>query len=53
MSTVAAMLASTAGWRYTIPVTWQPMRIRWVSTAMAASMVQPSKQGPVESEKIG
>jgi hypothetical protein len=53
MSTVAAMFASTAGWRYTLPVTSTPTRIRSVAWASAASAVQPSRQGPVESEKIG
>ena len=50
MSSVAAMLASTAGWRYGIPVTSTPTRSRWVAWASAVVVTQPSRQGPVESE---
>ena len=54
MSTVAAMLASTAGCRYGVPVTSTPTRMRWVAWASAVSVVQPSRHGPWESsEKIG
>ena len=52
-SMVAAMLASTDGWRYGMPLTWQPRRSRDVATAIAASIDQPSKHGPERSEKIG
>jgi hypothetical protein len=52
-STVAAMLASTAGCRYGMAVTWQPILIREVSAAMADSMVQPSKFGPCRSPVSG
>jgi hypothetical protein len=47
------MLASTAGGRQGRPVTWQPILIRRVSAAIAASMVQPSKFGPVRSPVSG
>ena len=53
MSMVAAMLASTDGWRYGMPVTWQPRRSRDVAAAIAASIDQPSRHGPDRSEKIG
>ena len=53
MSTVAAMFASTAGCRYGMPVTWQPMRMRFVTAASAASVDQPSRHGPDRSLKIG
>ena len=52
-SMVAAMLASTDGWRYGMPVTWHPRRSREVAAAIAASIDQPSRQGPERSEKIG
>ena len=48
-STVAAMFASTAGWRYGMPVTMHPTRIRVVACASAARVVQPSRQGPLRS----
>jgi hypothetical protein len=52
-SMVAAILASTDGWRYGMALTWQPRRSRDVTTAIAASIDQPSKHGPERSEKIG
>ena len=36
-----------------MPVTWQPTRILLVAWAIAASIVQASRQGPVGSLKIG
>ena len=53
MSSVAAMLASTAGCRYTMPVTSTPTRRRRVACASAVSVIQPSMHGPFESLKIG
>ena len=53
MSMVAAMLARTDGWRYGMPLTWQPSRTRDVAAAIAASIDQPSRHGPEQSEKIG
>ncbi len=47
------MLASTAGWRYGMPVTSTPTRSRCVACASAVVVTQPSRHGPVESEKIG
>ena len=48
------MLASTAGWRYGMPVTSTPTRNRVVAWASAASVIQPSRHGPGESSvKIG
>ncbi len=41
-----AALASTAGWRYVLPVTMQPIRVLEVATAIPASSVQASKIGP-------
>ena len=52
-SSVAAIFASTAGWRYGMPVTRSPMRSRFVACASAVVVTQPSRHGPVESEKIG
>ena len=52
-SSVAAMFASTDGWRYGLPVTSTPSRSRVVACASAASVIQPSMHGPVRSEKIG
>ena len=52
-SSVAAMFASTAGWRYGLPVTSTPTRIRLVAWASAVVAIQPSRHGPVGSEKIG
>ena len=52
-SRVAAILASTAGWRYGIPVTRTPTRSRLVAWANAVVVIQPSRQGPVESDMIG
>jgi hypothetical protein len=46
MSMVAAMLAMTAGWRYGTALTIDPIRSLEVAWASAASMVQPSRQGP-------
>jgi len=51
-STVTAVLASTAGWRYVFPVTMQPMRTRVVASAMAASIVQASKTSSSGSPPI-
>src|SRR5258708_24963354 len=36
-----------------MPVTWQPIRIRLVAWARAASIVQPSRLGPVRSPDSG
>ena len=44
-STVAAMLASTAGWRYVFPVTSTPTWTRSTHAAMPAIVVQPSRRG--------
>ncbi len=44
-STVVAIFASTAGWRYVFPVTSTPSRSCSVSTASAASAVHASRQG--------
>ena len=46
MSSVAAMLAVTAGWRWCMPLTIAPRRSRVVAWASAASIVQPSRLGP-------
>ncbi|CAB4871074.1 unannotated protein [freshwater metagenome] len=46
MSSAEAMLARTAGWRYTTPLTMQPMRIREVAWASAVSETHPSMHGP-------
>ena len=53
MSSVAAMFASTAGCRYTIPVTMHPTRRRVVAWASAVMVIQPSMHGPFVSLKIG
>ena len=45
------MLASTAGWRYGMPVTSTPTRRRLVAWASAVGVIQPSRQGPVESRE--
>ncbi len=47
------MFAVTAGWRYGMPFTIVPTLMRDVACARAASVVQPSRHGPFESEKIG
>ena len=47
------MFASTAGWRYGMPVTSTPTRSRVVACASVVVVTHPSRQGPVESEKIG
>ena len=47
------MFASTAGCRYTMPVTITPARSRRVAWARAASVTHPSMHGPDGSEKIG
>ena len=36
-----------------MPVTWQPIRIRRVAWAIAASIVQASKLGPAKSGVSG
>jgi hypothetical protein len=36
-----------------MPVTWEPSRIRRVAWAIAASIVQASKQGPAMSPLSG
>src|SRR5581483_11387172 len=46
MSTVLAMLASTAGLRWWMPVTSVPMRSRVVACASAPSIVHASRHGP-------
>src|SRR6266545_4864297 len=45
-STVVAILASTPGCRYVLPVTMLPIRTRRVDSAIAAMSVQPSQIGP-------
>src|SRR5437762_10759491 len=45
-STVTASLASTTGCRYVLPVTMQPMRARFVASAIAACSAHPSYTGP-------
>src|SRR5437588_2420414 len=51
-STVVAILASTAGCRYGLPVTRQPIRTRLVASAIAASRLQPSNTGPAGSPRM-
>ncbi len=53
ISTVVAMLARIAGWRYVLPVTINPRRRRSVRAAKAPSSVQPSSCGPVGSGPRG
>jgi hypothetical protein len=53
VSTVAAILASSAGGRMRLLVTSRPTRSRVVCAARADSSVQPSKIGPPESPPIG
>ena len=43
---MTAIFASTAGWRYVLPTTAQPIRVCVVSWAIAASIVHVSKIGP-------
>ena len=45
-STVTAILASTAGWRYVLPTTTQPILVRVVSSAIAPRSVQLSNMRP-------
>ena len=44
ISTVVAILASTAGWRYVLPVTMVPMRTFFDAFARASSALHPSRQ---------
>jgi hypothetical protein len=53
MSTVVAILASTAGGRIRLLVTSKPKRRRLVCAATADSSVQPSKIGPRGFDAIG
>ena len=54
MSTVAAIFASTAGWRYGVALTSTPNRRRRVAWARAVRVIQPSMQSPsMASVKIG
>jgi len=53
MSTVAAILASTAGGRKRLLVTSSPRRSRSVCAARADSSDHPSKVDPFASPKIG
>ena len=54
MSSAAAILASTAGWRYGMPVTSTPTRSRRVAWARAVVVTHPSRHGPLTSSvKIG
>src|SRR5258706_337747 len=48
MSTLAAILASSAGWRYVLPLTIVPTRRREVRPASAASAVQHPRVSPRE-----
>src|SRR5207247_1665448 len=49
MSTCAAILATTAGWRYVLPETIVPMRRRGTIALSAASVVQHSIMSPVRA----
>jgi len=53
MSMLAAILARTAGWRYVLPETIVPTRIRLVSAASAVSVVQASSMSPTRSGVFG
>ena len=49
---MTAIFASTPGWRYVLPVTMQPIRTRAVASAIAPSIVHPSKTSSSGSPPI-
>jgi hypothetical protein len=53
MSTWAAILATTAGWRYVLPSTIVPTRIRGTSAASALSVLHDSSIAPPRSLVLG
>ena len=53
MSTCAAILATTAGWRYVLPSTIVPTRMRGTSAASALSVLHDSSMAPSRSLVFG
>ena len=53
MSTWAAIFATTAGWRYVLPSTMVPTRIRGTSAASALSVLHDSSMAPSRSFVFG
>ena len=53
MSTWAAIFATMAGWRYVLPSTMVPTRIRGTSAASALSVLHDSSMAPSRSTVFG
>src|SRR5205809_3951923 len=53
MSTLVSILASTAGWRYVLPSTMLPRRMRGTDTASADSVLMHSRWSPTLSAVFG
>jgi len=53
MSTCAAIFATTAGWRYVLPSTMVPTRMRGTRAARALSVLHDSSMTPSRSFVFG
>src|SRR5262245_25708662 len=53
MSTCAAILATTAGWRYVLPSTMVPTRMRGTRAESALSVLHDSSMAPSRSRVLG